>query len=141
MPIQKNASGGMSKFITDPGEYSVEISDVQFGKSKKGDSMVTIKFETEDERSIKAFFVQKHTFMMENLGKLKVACGEKPDASSEKLIGKKCGILVEAGKINERGQAFPQIVGFGLASEVDHAKMPTGYQAATAPDSTDNIPF
>ena len=38
MPIQKNASGGTSKFITDPGEYPVEISNVQFGKSKKGDS-------------------------------------------------------------------------------------------------------
>src|SRR4051812_33022830 len=113
MPITKNAAGGLSKYITEPGEYAVEISDVQFGKSKKGDPMVTINFETEDARQIRSFFVQKHAFMMENLVKLKVACGEKPDCSSEKLIGKKCGILVERGKINDKGQAFPQIVGYG----------------------------
>lgn len=118
MAITKNAAGGMSKFITEPGEYAVEVSNVQFGKSKKGDAMVTVVFETDDNQSIKSFFVPKHAFMLDNLNKLKISCGEKPETSTDKLIGKRCGILVEKGKVDAEGRSFPQVVGFGPDSDV-----------------------
>lgn len=142
MPILRNAGGGSTKFITEPGDYVVEIIEAQMGKSKKGDPMVTIGFQTEDERKIKSFFVKKYPFMVAALNTLKAACGVKPESSSDELVGKKCGILVEKGKINDKGQAFPQITGYGLASEVNAAHTPTGYQAVDETQAAvDEIPF
>lgn len=142
MPIQRNAVGGSSKYITDPGDYIVEIVEVQMGKSKKGDPMVTIAFQTDDERKIKSFFVQKYPFMMAALTQLKISCGIKPEASSGDLLGKKCGILVEKGRISDKGQAFPQITGYGLVSDVNPAHSPMGYQAVDENlAAVDEIPF
>lgn len=143
MPIQKNAAGaGTTKYITEIGEYIVEITKVDLGKSKKGDPMVTIHFATDDEhkRLIRAFFVKTFPFMMAHLAQLKIACGIDPNHGSDELIGKKCGILVEKGKIKDDGKSYPQIVGYGPVSEVDKSRTPQGYQAIED-DPTDSIPF
>lgn len=133
MAIQKNAKSSGGKFISEQGEYLVEISDVQFGKSKKGDPMVTVTFVADDDKSIRAFFVQKHSFMMAQLNLLKEACGLTSETSSEKLLGKKCGILVEMGKPNDKGMVFAQIAGYGKPEDVEHAPKTESYD--------DTIPF
>lgn len=134
MAIPKNAKASGGKYISDPGEYAVEITDVQFGKSKKGDPMVTVNFATMDDKSIRAFFVQKHAFMMNQLGLLKVACDEEPTCTTEKLLGKKCGILVELGKPNDAGVVFAQIAGYGKLSDLEEKPQDLF-------EETDAIPF
>lgn len=138
MAIAKNAVSSGGKFISEPGDYLVEISEVQAGKSSKGDPMVTITFVTDEDKSIRAFFVKKHAFMMAALTLLKVSCGEKPEVNSAELVGKKCGIKVELGKPNDKGMIFAQIVGYGRPEDVEHAKHDASLANSHA---SDEIPF
>lgn len=118
MAIQK-IEGNFGKFISDPGEYLVEVNSAKAGKSKKGKPMLTVEFETEDGRTIGGYYVRDLAFHMKSLEQLKLACGLKLTDTADNLVGRKCGILVEPQEPNtETGKIFMQIVGYGTVAEL-----------------------
>lgn len=134
MAIERNAAAS-GKFLDKPGEYKVKVSEVKTGVTKeKKDPMLTVKFETSEELSIKSYFVKKITFHMKALEALKLACGLTAVSPAEDLVGKECGILVEM-KEGKTGQQFSNIVGYGPVSSI----------VVASPSSTavpaDEIPF
>ena len=119
MPIARNAGVGAGNRLKDPGEYRVKITETKVGMSKKGKPMLTVTFETHDEKQICGYFVKELAFHMHFLGELKLASGLTEKDSAENLVGKEVGILVEAQEPNEKGFVFMSIVGYGKSSEVD----------------------
>lgn len=141
MAIERKYKG--SKYIDEAGEYVVSIKDMVVGKSSKGDPMLTLTFATEEEQTIKAFFVKTLKFHMKQLEDLKVACGMKADEDAMNLVGKRVGIAVEPQEPNEKGQVFMRITGFGKESEVDleFNKREREAQQHRNGSAVDEIPF
>ncbi len=145
MAIQRNAATGQGNSIREPGEYRVKVAELTTGLSKAGKAMLTVTFQTADERKIRAYFVRELAFHMKALAEVKVAAGLKADAAAENLMGREIGILVEAGEPNpENGRVFMQIVGYGPASEVAQAQNempPAGQGLGASYPHGDGIPF
>lgn len=139
MAIPKNAGALGGKRISEPGEYLVKIHKTETGLSKKGKPMLTVTFETPDEKEIKGYFVKTIKFHMHNLKVLKIACGLKEADSADELLGKECGVLVEAQEPNEQGLVFMSIVGFGPAKDVSPGSqtLPDSFEAPI----DDTVPF
>lgn len=136
MAIQRNA-GGQGNFVKEPGEYQVRIKETKMGESKTGKPMLTVVFQTHDEKLIAGYFVRELNFHMAALAHLKTACGLNPDKDgSDLLVGKECGILVEAQEPNEQGRTFMSIVGYGAKADAKNGA--TGF-APTAGE--DRVPF
>lgn len=150
MPIPRNAA--MGRYLTEPGEYVAIIDKVEWLKTNKGQpkidpktgetkepqDMLKVSFFTESQQEIAGYFVKGLKFHMKAYDLLRESCGLPKGAKSQDFIGKKVGILVELQKPDEMGRTFPQIVGYGPASEVSGAKDDTGF----APDeSQDGVPF
>lgn len=128
MAISRNA-GGPTNGLS-PGEYVVTVSRVELKESAKKDPMLVVHFKTKDDRRIAAYFVKKYPHMLASLKTLMACCGV---TATDDLMGKECGIAVEAGRNKDNGQAFMHIVGYGKASEV------TGSFATS--DADDGVPF
>ena len=140
MAIQKNSAGGGNN-IREAGEYVVEVSKLETGKSKKGKQMLTVVFETHDERKINAYFVKEILFHMAHLTNLKLAAGLKPESSAEELLGRRVGILVEMREPDEQGRVFSQIVGYGPAKDVTPREPGEAHDAGGHFAKDDAIPF
>lgn len=139
MAIQK-IEGNFGSFISEPGEYLVEVNSSKAGKSKKGKAMLTVEFESEDGKTIAGYFVKELAFHMKALEQLKLACGLKVTDSADELIGKKCGILVEPQPPNpETGKVFMSIVGYGKAADV--APNPKGQETHAKKSEEEQVPF
>lgn len=134
MPISRNAGNGGS-YINSPGEYKVKITQAASGMSKSGKPMLTVTFQTADEKSIRGYFCKPIAFHMKSLEALKLACGLKKDSPADEMIGKDCGIAVELQAPTESGTTFAHIVGYGMASDV------TGDFAKSDADDISSIPF
>lgn len=137
MAIQRNAVTSGGKRISEPGEYRVHITELKTKASKKGDPMLVVTFQTEDEKEICGYFVKKYAFQMKALAALKQACGLKDTDSADKLIAKECGLLVESGETNEKGHTFMEIVGYGPASDAASSQQAPEFKS----DADENIPF
>jgi hypothetical protein len=127
MGIPRNA--GFGRFLNEPGEYVAVIDKVEWTKTKpKTDpktgqaieprDMLKVFFFTDTEQEIVGYFVKGLKFHMKAYDLLKESCGLPKEAKSADLVGKSVGILVEMQKPDEMGKSFPQIVGYGPASEV-----------------------
>lgn len=135
MAIAKNAGGG-GNFIKEAGEYKVKVLEIKTGLSKKGKPMLTVAFETTEEKKIAGYYVKDLTMHMQALAALKVACGLKVTDSADNLVGKECGILVEMQEPDADGRTFASICGYGKASQVEHLA-PTTMKS----DADDQVPF
>lgn len=120
MAIESKFKGG-GNFIKTPGEYVVEVTEANAKKSKAGKDMLQVTFQTFEQEKIAGFYVRSLTFHMAALVELKKACGLDGNAPAEMLIGKSCGILVEAQEPDEMGRTRMQITGYGPASAVSSA--------------------
>lgn len=130
MAIERNAGG--SKFIKDAGEYKVKVKALSIAQNKKDKPMLTVTFQTDDERTIAGYFVKDLPFHKHTLKTLKTACGLTPDDSENDLIGKECGILVEPQEPTPDGKVFMSISGYGPAKKIEF----------TPPKpATDEVPF
>lgn len=128
MPIARNAGGG-GKFVSEAGEYKVTVEKIEMKTPKKEKldpktnkpmkrQMLVVHFTTDSEQEIAGYYVKDVAFHMAALTQLKAACGLEPNESSDELIGKQCGILVEMQEPNEQGKSFASIVGYGPADQV-----------------------
>lgn len=141
MAIERKYKG--SKFIDEPGEYVVSIKNLEVGKSTKGDQMLTVTFATDDERTIKSFFVRKLAFHIRQLTDLKLSAGLTETEDAMNLVGKRVGIAVDEQEPNEKGQVFMRITGFGKEADVDltfNARQKEAQENRQVAD-TDAIPF
>ena len=148
MAIARNA--GSSKYISEDGEYLVTVDRIEMKKTKAGKidpktgleklqkPMLVVHFHTSEEQEIAGYFVKDLNFHMSALGMLKAACGLAPEKTSEELVGKRCGILVEMGQPSEQGRAFAGIVGYGPADQVGN-RHPG--ETHPMPDGGSEIPF
>lgn len=132
MPIERNAHAG-GNYISVAGEYVVKITETTTGLSKKEKPMLTVTFQNKNDESIRAFFVRGLAFHIMSLCELKRACGLKEAETADNLVGKECGILVEARKPDEMGNCFMHIVGYGPANAVG-----TGHSNKSF---SDEVPF
>lgn len=148
MAIARNAGGG-GKFVSEPGEYKVTVEKIEMKTPKKEKldpktnkpmkrQMLVVHFVTEEEQEIAGYYVKDVPFHMAALAQLKSACGLEPNQSSDELIGKQCGILVEMGEPNEQGRSFAQIVGYGPADQVGE---PRATGETTDMSNLDEVPF
>lgn len=138
MSIPRNA-GGQGNFVKEPGEYVVRVKECRMGESKSHKPMLTVVFQTVDEKLINGYFVQNLNFHISALRKLKEACGLSPNTdASDKLVGKTCGILVEAQEPDVNGRTFMSICGYDKASEVS-AREPGDERLSTEQDTS--MPF
>jgi hypothetical protein len=119
MAIERNAASEGGNYIKDPGEYRVKVIETKTGMSKSGKPMLTVKFQASDEREIAGYFVKTLKFHMKSLETLKIACGLKITDSAENLVGRECGILVEAQEPTADGKVFMTIAGYGPAASVN----------------------
>jgi hypothetical protein len=127
MSIARNlVSNG--NFIKAPGEYPVTIVEVEYGRSKKGQSMATLTFETFNQEVIKGYYVPELDSHKKALDTVKEFAGVS--GTVDQLKGKKVGILVEQDPNNE---AYMRIVGVGKAEDVTLDFAPAS--------STDGVPF
>lgn len=133
MPIERNAGGG-GNFISDPGEYVVRVAETKTGLSKSNKPMLTVTFQTRDERQIRSYFVKELVYHMKSLELLKLAAGLLATDPAEKLVNREVGILVEPQAPTANGLVFMQIVGYGPAKDVNGD---TGF----AQSSNDEVPF
>lgn len=133
MAIQRNAGGG-GNVISENGEYHVKVTEIKTGLSKSGKQMLTVTFQTPDEKQIRGYYVGALAFHMKDLENLKLAAGLDVKAPAGQLVGRECGILVEMGAPDEVGRRFASIVGYGPVSELSN-KSETGFAAG------DDIPF
>lgn len=125
MGIERNAGGG--SFIKHPGEYRVRVTLLTEGLSKKGQPMLTVTFQTENEETIKGYFVKTLGFHMKNLKELKKACGVSETTPAAELLNRECGILVEADEPDpETSRVFLSISGYGPASAVSESGFAQG---------------
>lgn len=139
MPIARNAGSEGGNYIESPGEYRVTVTKTETGHSKSQKKMLTVTFTTRDDKSIRGFYVGRVQFHMKNLEQLKTACGLLPAASADQLVGKECGILVEAQEPDaSTGRVYMQITGYGKASDVG-TPGDAAEQSNTVHD--DDIPF
>lgn len=141
MGIQRNAGGGGSQ--VDPGEYVVTVHELKQGNSKAGKPMLTITFQTQDERTIKGYYVKSVQFHMHNLGLLKEAAGLRKEDPADRLHGRQVGILVENQPPGEDGRVWTQIAGYGPAADVStnpFAGAPAG-GFGQSPMDDDQVPF
>lgn len=134
MAIARNANDG-GNFIKEPGEYKVFVREITTGMSKSNKPMLTVTFHTSDEKAIRAYFVKELAFHMKALEQLKIACGIKVTESAENLVGKECGILVEAQNPDANGRVFMQINGYGPVGDV------AGWHHSHKQTHSDPIPF
>ncbi len=139
MAIQKNAGQGSGRYIREAGEYRAKIAEIKTGLSKKGKPMLTVLFETPDEKSISGYFVKTLDFHMKALAALKVACGLKATDVADNLVGKECGIAVEGQEPTDDGKVFFQITGYGPVSDLSGAAAKQGESKPA--DDADYIPF
>lgn len=131
MAIERNVTTS-GDFIDAPGEYQVTVQAATLGASKYGKDMLTVILETDDGRTIRSFFIKGSKAQMENLEKLKNACGLQLDCPADILfergdafVGCRLGIAVDAGKPNKEGRVFMQVVGYGPADKVEaHDEVP-----------------
>lgn len=138
MAIDRNA-GSLGNFVNQPGEYRVKVTETKTGMSKSQKPMLTVTFQTHSELSIRGYFVKTLTFHMKALEALKVACGMKVTEPADNLVGKECGILVEAQEPDANGKVFMTISGYGPAAQVTcEPSQPGGFAPS---DASDNIPF
>jgi hypothetical protein len=139
MAIKRNAAAS-GRYIKTPGQYRVKVVETKVGLNKKGKNMLTVTFRTADDLEISGYFVQGLNFHIHNLKELKAACGLPADKQADQLVGKECGILVEAQEPDSNQNVFMQITGYGSANEVTHEEMPAAGQAHAAPGD-DQVPF
>lgn len=135
MAIQRNhkGNGGSAGRIDKPGEYAVTVEKVDIGKSKSGKDMLTVTFTTDDDKSIRGYYVRSLDWHMEALKDLKSCCGLKPEVGIESLINKRCGLAVGEQTPNAEGKIFMTIEGYGKESDV------AGYKEV--PHVSDDIAF
>lgn len=132
MAIEKKYSsdGG---YIKQEGDYRVQVSEILLGNSRKGDPMLTITFATSTEKKIKSYFVKDFPYHVHQLNDLKEACGLERDCADELLADARCGIKVEAGEPNEKGQKYMQIVGYGPEKNVEDEVTEDSYDPSYEP--------
>jgi hypothetical protein len=107
-----------ANFITQPGEYLVEVIEVNATRSKSGKPMCTVTFETPEGSQIKGYYVGELKFHMAALSDCKKASGINPNAPATNMVGKKLGIAVDAGKQRDDGSHFMSITGYGTVAEL-----------------------
>ena len=120
MAIERKHKGG-GKRIDVVGDYRVKIVKTSSGMSKGGKPMLTVTFETDDEKQINGYYCRHLTFHMAALKDLKVACGLKDDAAADMLVGLRCGIAVGEQAPAEDGTIFMQVEGYDKESAVPGA--------------------
>jgi hypothetical protein len=123
MAIQSKFRGGGNR-ISVPGEYVVEITKASAGMSKSNKPMLTVTFQNFQQEEISGYYLRELHFHMIQLKELKEACGLDGGSPAENLVGKNCGILVEAGNTDDKGRTFMQITGYGKASDVSSQPLP-----------------
>lgn len=138
MAIERNAGGISGNYVKDPGEYRVRVHETKTGLSKSQKPMLTVVFHTWEDKAIAAYFVKTLTFHMKALESLKVACGLKVNETADNLVGKECGILVEAQDPTPEGRVFMSITGYGPANAVG-VNQPASPMVGEPSD--DNVPF
>jgi hypothetical protein len=136
MAIKRNAAP--SSFIKTAGEYRVKVIETKMGMSKTNKPMLTVTFQTADEKSISGYFVQGLDFHRHVMKELKLAAGLKVEDHHENLVGKEVGIAVELQEPDANGRTFAQITGYGPASEVAGF---AGGEAGGAKKFDDEVPF
>lgn len=137
MPIERNVSGGNGNFVNEPGEYLVCVTEASMKKTKTPPprDMRVVTFQTMEEKEIRAYFVRDVTFHTSAMEQLKLACGLKVNDHPDQLMGKTCGILVEAGRPTDEGRVFMQIVGYGPESQVGNKPAGDDFQ------KSEDVPF
>ena len=141
MAIKKDFTGGGNKMMA--GEHRVSVAELKMGVNSKQKPMLTITFKNDQDQTIKGYYTLGVVFIQKQLEALKVACGLDKNADGNLLLGKRCGISVEEGDVDEKGRMFMRIVGYGKESEVSEADTfnnPTTTSAATS-QPVDSIPF
>jgi hypothetical protein len=139
MAIKRNAAPSGS-YIKSPGEYRVKVVETKVGLNKKGKNMLTVTFRTKDDLEIAGYFVQGLPFHVHNLKELKTACGLAHDKQADQLVGRECGILVEAQEPDANGRVFMSITGYDSSDKVSGEAMPPAGQSDLDAHS-EQIPF
>ncbi len=137
MAISKTFIGSTKVML--PGEHIVTIVDVNVGKSKKGQPMLTITFENDDGQKIRGYYVKGLDFHQTQLQALKTACGLKGETASDELLALKCGIAVDQNEPTEDGKIFMRIVGYGPAAEVETSNAKAHKALANGPKVHDPL--
>lgn len=136
MAIKKEFVGGGSRML--PGEHKVTVSELKMGVNSKGKPMLTITFKNDQDQKVKGYYTLGVDFIQKQLEALKVACGLDKNADGNLLLNKRCGIAIEEGEMNDKGQVFPKIVGYGKESDVVEDNFNA---SASDTQPVDNIPF
>lgn len=142
MPIERKHKSQPA--ISAPGEYLVEVTEVNAGRSKSGKPMCTVTFETPTGEQIRGYYVGELKFHMAALMDCKKAAGLAPNVPATNLVGKKLGIAVEPGKVRDDGSHFMQITGYGTLQELmgkEAVNLEMGNAPATEFAQNDEVPF